>query len=207
MNQPTNPYEVPKSVASETEPQQPISIDTNQTVVARFVFSADHFVVSMKRYRQQAPYRTVWKWIRWVAASCMVAVAVMAILTFLFISGEPISLLLPALLVLLAWVAYYPEPLNNASARRRVKKSPHLDLDQEFRVSPEGIYMKSRLGESRFLWSAFHAASIMEDGIIIFHSAKLFYWIPDHSLTTSDGPKVIRQLCKENLKTSEHSSS
>lgn len=201
MNNSSNPYEVPRSEGLEVHHLESDVVDSDKTVTAKFLFSFEHCAESMDRHFQQAPAQTVWKWIRWTAATVILFVAIVGTIGAIFAGPPWFHILLILIPYFLAFVGYYPRPFNRYFALRKIRKSPDLGLDQEFQFSSKFVYMKSSLGESRFLWEAFHSVSILNDGILIFQNAQLFYWIPDRTIETAEGPRILRQLCRQKLET------
>lgn len=185
-----NPYN-PPSPASETSGGE--SPGCFNAVNASFVFSPEHLVETLTRYRSQHLGRRIWRWVRYFAAFIFLVVAFVG----LFIPQYGAS----AFMLALAVFMFFPHKIDDFLARRNFRKSPHCSTHQTLRFSDEGLRSSSEVHESTLKWSAFSRAVIFNDGVLIFQGPKMVHWIPDTSLERFDDAATLRNLVKSKLTT------
>lgn len=70
-------------------------------------------------------------------------------------------------------------PLDEWWVRRRFRASPYHNDDIEFTLSADGAHAKGRDSELTLGWSAFTAARICKDGLLLFQGPNVCNWLPN----------------------------
>jgi len=185
-----NPYDSPRA-----DSQHGTIFDTGSvgTIASRFVFTPEHLVDTLERFRSQHPARQWWRWFRYFAALIFVLVA----LAGLFVPQHWVSAFMAALAIFM----FFPHKIDDYLATRNFRKSPHCNAEQAIYLSDDGFRAESEIEQTTIKWSAFTNAVIFDDGVLLYRGPKLVNWIPDATLGGDDAAPKIRQLLAGKLPT------
>ncbi|WP_197138574.1 YcxB family protein [Crateriforma conspicua] len=185
-----NPYDPPLPASTDTDGESP---HAGNAVTATFVFSPEHLIETLTRYRSQHLGRRIWRWVRYAAALVFLLVTVVG----LFIPQYVASIFMLALAVFM----FFPHKVDDFLARRNFHKSPHCNTLQTVRFTDEGLHSSSENQDSTLKWTAFSRAVVFNDGVLIFQGPKMVHWFPDNILDRKGDAESLRNLVESNLTT------
>lgn len=191
VNNHVNPYD--PTPAKRQVGEQP-TLDAPGNIVCRLVFTPDHMIETLSRYRSQYLGRQVGVAIRYTCASILMAAALFA---FLYLQNYRAG----ALMLAFACFLFVSHMIDNFLARRRLHKSPHCNSHATIMISESGLRFDSDIEESNLKWTAFSRAVVFGDGVLLFQGPAMLHWIPDRFLDREDDKKTVRALAKANLPT------
>lgn len=180
-----NPYDPPLQASITAD------AGNRDTLTARFVFSSDHLIETLTRYRSQRFGRWIWNWLRYAAAFVFLVVAVAAL--FVPQYGASVFMLTSAVFM------FFPHKIDDFLAKRNFRKSPHHNTQQMIQLSDDGLYSKSEVQESTLKWTAFSRAVIFHDGVLIFQGPKMVHWLPDRVFEHERDAIDLRKLVESKL--------
>ncbi|TWT66107.1 YcxB family protein [Allorhodopirellula solitaria] len=187
---PANPYEPPTPVS---RPDDDAAIGSADTITATYLFTADHLLETLSRYRSQHLGRRIWTWFRFAIAIMLLAAALVGLFVPQYIAS--------AVMFAMAVFMFFPHKIDNFFARRNFRRSPYCNTEHTMRFSDQGLESSSDVQESTLKWGAFSQAVIFPDGILIFQGPKMVHWIPDDSLQRSSDAERLRELVTSKLPT------
>lgn len=187
-----NPYE-PPTPASTTK--EDAAAGDSGALTARVLFTSEHLIETLTRYRSQHLGRRIWKWFRYAAALVFLIVAVIGF----FIPQYGASVFMLALAIFM----FFPHKIDDFLAQRNFRKSPHYNTQQMILLSDGGLYSKSEVQESTLKWTAFSRAVIFRDGVLMFQGPKTVHWLPDRAFERERDALDLRKLVESKLPTNQ----
>ncbi len=134
-------------------------------ITSRFVFTPQHLVDTLTRYRLQHRGRWLWRWFRWVAAFIFVLVAFIGLFVPQYIAS--------AFMMALAIILFFLHKIDDYLATRSFRNSPHCDALQVIHLSDDGFRAESEIEQVIPKWTAFSRAVIFNDGVLHFLAISL----------------------------------
>ena len=169
-----NPY-TPPNINSQPVAEDLVEFFRNAHFEAKIVFTLEHLVEAIRRYRSQRPLARYLKLFVRMAAILLVPIAIVSLFTQASIAG----ILLIAFMVF----ALCSERCEFWYIRRQNRAHPYLNVDILITMTNAQFATSSVRGESRHDWSIFSQLVLFDEGALLLHGPSQLHWIPYNSLT------------------------
>ncbi|MCM2370186.1 YcxB family protein [Aporhodopirellula aestuarii] len=168
---------------------------TGEPVVSRFVFTPQHLVDTLARFRSQNVLHRRMRRLRTPMVILFLVVAASELYQANYISA--------CMFLVAAVVLASIRSLDERLTKYRFRKTPICDTEQSVELSDEGLRAISEIEEALVKWSAFTRAVFFRDGVLLYRGPQIIHWIPDTTLKRSDDADRIRGLLASKLPTSK----
>ena len=182
-----NPFQSPQPFTAEL-----VDDLESAKVVCRMFYSEEHLKESLARYRKQKPlYKTR-------RAIVLIMAAIFGLFAIaLWIRGTNVVSATFLSLVTLFFIA--SNKINDFFAIRSLRKTKLLNLNQTMIFDSNGFASESEHGKSEIKWSLFTRAVFFNDGVMLFQTARQFYWLPQSAFEDPTGMLTLRRLLPAQL--------
>jgi len=192
MTKPTFPSADDNPYASPRDTIGPAPLDsgppTGVAVTARLVFTGDHLVESLARFRAQSNGRIVWLVGRFFAIAIIGLFVALAVWQQEYWGAGLVGIVLALLL--------FGQRFNDGQTRRGFASSPHCNEELTFHLDDAEFRVTSDAQDTRMKWSLFTKAVRFKDGILIFQGPVVFHWVPFSALAEGCRPEDLEVLVR-----------
>ncbi|RTZ59256.1 MAG: hypothetical protein DSZ32_05560 [Gammaproteobacteria bacterium] len=158
--------------------------------IYKIQYTEKHLLTSIRRYREQVPWRRPFIKYRWPLVALFFFALVLGIgynrFVVIVASGFLGSLLI-------GW------PIDAMIAKNRFKKSPYCHDKIKITLTDRGMEASGTNSQISVDWPMFTKARRFDDGFLLFQGPHLFNWLPDEKAESAASVKTALELVRENV--------
>ena len=179
MKDQDNPYRPP---ATTTGFDESTELTGKIEIFAQFVFTADHYLESLRRYRCLRPERWLWTFVR-VGCAILGASFAVLFLGFGIALGGALPIGLGVGLIPVSAFLFFSHKLVERGERQKFCNSPNCDRVVSLHFSSDAMYWLSETSQATIKWNEFSRAVFFRDGVLLFQGPNVVHWVPDDLFT------------------------
>lgn len=180
---PTAPLESPESI-----PDVP---QVNAPVVARYLWTADEFMLAYDAHQQH-------KCRRGFRVALILLCGVLTGLVWLALGTSPLFFIGLGCAVGL-YLTLFNRSLLRWRIRRQFAKRPDSEAETEWHFTPDSVLVATPSSRSERSWNHFSQMVDSPNGVLLYLNHKMFHWIPHHAFASDVDYTRFLQLAESQI--------
>ena len=168
-------------------------------LVVRYIMTVEDVIEGLNLHGRAQHAGALMRWIRPVLSILAIAAAVL-------VSVALQRIHVPSLLLGLFGVyqLFFRDKLMASLRRRQYGTHPSMGKEIEWRISEDGVEVRSELGESDLRWGGVVGAVVGEVGLLLYSTKQIFHHLPRRGVETPENWERLKVLVqKQSLKYKE----